>query len=306
MCQRTVAWALDDAPVPAELLGTLVAIARRCAPDGTGSYQSKSTLVAKTGKSKDQVDADVSRLLDLGLIRLGDQTLPERNGVPPGRRPVVYDVALEMRGPKPRRAGRNRTGKNSSAPATGGMDTTGGTDTGGGTDTPGTGGMDTGGTGGMDTPATGGTDTPQTTHGNNPNNKTFNNPSLCAVPPSPPAEPERETGRRPTLDERARAEGWRLIHDVRGYPPPEARHLIDELTRKHRIVSPQWWRTAHGNGSLDDRIGEVIADYQATHSPAGSAPTGRRSGRGPYINDLTPDDYRTYAERSRHEQEPAA
>ncbi|MBA9005859.1 helix-turn-helix domain-containing protein [Thermomonospora cellulosilytica] len=106
-----VAWVIDDAPVPADLFPVLLVIARRADEHGRGSYQSVSTVAEKTGKSPDQVARDIRRLLDLGLIVPGDQSLPERHGVPAGRRPVVYDLVLEVCGPKPRKTSRNPSGR---------------------------------------------------------------------------------------------------------------------------------------------------------------------------------------------------
>lgn len=105
-----MAWVIDDAPVPPDLAWTLIVIARRCDDSGRGSYQSMATLAAKTGKSEKQARRDVARLLELGLIRSGDQSLPERNGVPLGRRPTVYDVVLDLQGEKPARQSKNPTG----------------------------------------------------------------------------------------------------------------------------------------------------------------------------------------------------
>ncbi|NIL62660.1 helix-turn-helix domain-containing protein [Salinispora arenicola] len=196
--QVSIAWAFDDAPCPTDLLPVLLAIARRCNNDGTDSYQSKPTLARKTGKSRDQVDADVKRLLELGLIRLGDQTLPERNGVPAGQRPVVYDVALEVRGPKPSKAGRNKEGKNKGGrgkgEATPGTGTTPGTDTGGGTDTPRTPGMDTSPTPGMDTPQI------------SPSKNPLNNPSSPAV--------ERGTSPRSNMQEKRKTDDPKTRADL--------------------------------------------------------------------------------------------
>lgn len=105
-----MAWVIDDAPVPPDLAWTLIVIARRCDDHGRGSYQSMPTLATKTGKSEKQARRDVARLLELGLIRAGDQSLPERNGVPLGRRPTVYDVVLDLQGEKPARQSKNPTG----------------------------------------------------------------------------------------------------------------------------------------------------------------------------------------------------
>ncbi|MCX5066726.1 hypothetical protein OOJ91_12630 [Micromonospora lupini] len=120
-------------------------------------------------------------------------------------------------------------------------------------------------------------------------------PSSLAPGPSPPPAAARsrsrrgEKGRRKkSLDEQARDEGTRHLTDLRDYQPAEATYLVDELTRRHAIFSPQWWRTAHENGTLDDRINEVIAEYQAAREPgAGAAPAGipgRRSGHAPFQN----------------------
>src|SRR5690606_13024019 len=106
--QRAVAWVIDEAPVPPELAWTLVVIARACDEHGQGSWQSTATLAKKTGKPESQVKRDINRLLELGLLRLGDQTLPARYGVPAHRRPVVYDVALDVVGQKPARAPKRR------------------------------------------------------------------------------------------------------------------------------------------------------------------------------------------------------
>lgn len=117
---RAVAWVIHDAPVPADLAFTLTVIASRCDEHGRGSYASVPTIAEKTGKSPDQVRRDIKRLLDLELLLLGDQS--RANHLPGGQRPVVYDVPLNLRGPKPIKESRNRTGgKKPSAP---GMDAT--------------------------------------------------------------------------------------------------------------------------------------------------------------------------------------
>lgn len=267
VCQRAIAWALDDAPVPPDLLVTLIAIARRCWIDGTGSFQSKPTLARKTGKSKDQIDADVKRLLDLGLIRLGDQTLPERKRVPAGQRPVVYDVALEKRGPKPARAPRNKTGKNKADPPTPGMDTTGGMDTRGGTDTPGGGGMGTGGTGGMGTSPTGGMDTPQRTPRKNPPKKTSNNPPLSPVETAAEATEDTSTPQPrerggDSSNQKFKSHEHRILSRY-GQDERQSDYLIEQITEMFEPSGIGWWITADKNGTLEDRIQEVIDDYLA-------------------------------------------
>jgi len=105
---RAVAWVIDDAPVPAEVAFTLLVIARRADQNGRGSYQRTSTIAAKTGKSEKQAQRDIVRLRKLGLLLLGDQALVEK--IPAGQRPVVYDLPLNLKGPKPSKASRNKSG----------------------------------------------------------------------------------------------------------------------------------------------------------------------------------------------------
>lgn len=119
--QRAVAWVIDEAPVPADLAFILIVIARRCDESGCGSYQSMKTLAEKTGKSEAQARRDVKRLRELGLLLMGDQTLPGKHGVPAGKCPVVYDLPLSLAGPKPINRSKNPTGRRSE-PATPRMD----------------------------------------------------------------------------------------------------------------------------------------------------------------------------------------
>ena len=149
-----VRWALDEAPVPGELLATLIAIARFAGEDGRGARPSAGRVAHSTGKSVDQVRNDITRLRGLGLLLLGDQELAGH--LPPGQRPVVYDIPLTVRGPKPGRTPRNKQGRNGRAAQTPGTDATPGTDTGGSAEDPlygyqGTPCMDTGSTPCMET-----------------------------------------------------------------------------------------------------------------------------------------------------------
>ncbi|MFC3979697.1 hypothetical protein [Streptosporangium jomthongense] len=105
---RAVAWVIHDAPVPADLAFTLTVIAARCDEHGRGSYQSISTIATKVGKSPKQAQRDVVRLRELGLLLLGDPGLVEH--LPPGQRPVVYDVPMHLSGPKPVKESRNKSG----------------------------------------------------------------------------------------------------------------------------------------------------------------------------------------------------
>ncbi|MGW4791190.1 helix-turn-helix domain-containing protein [Nonomuraea sp. NPDC004297] len=105
---RAVAWVIHDAPVPADLAFTLTVIAARCDEHGRGSYAAVATIAEKTGKSPKQARRNIIRLRELGLLLLGDQSLVDH--LPPGQRPVVYDVPLNLCGPKLIKEGRNKTG----------------------------------------------------------------------------------------------------------------------------------------------------------------------------------------------------
>ncbi|MGI8333522.1 hypothetical protein ACRYCC_26515 [Actinomadura scrupuli] len=93
---RAVAWVLDEAPdVPANLLPTLVSLARHADADGRGCWLSKHRLGWNARKTEQQVKRDLKQLRDLGLIRLGDQRLVAH--LPADKRPTVYDLAIEKR-----------------------------------------------------------------------------------------------------------------------------------------------------------------------------------------------------------------
>ncbi|MER7166795.1 helix-turn-helix domain-containing protein [Micromonospora sp. NPDC000207] len=244
-----IAWVIDDAPCPTELFPVLATIARRCNNDGTGSYQSKATMAKRTGKSRDQVDADVKRLLELGLIRLGDQSLLDDTKIPEWQRPKVYDVALEMRGDKPMKAGRNKNGKNKRTDPPG-MDTPGGTDTPPGTDTP--------TPGGTDTSSPGGTDTPQISLSKNP----LNNPSSLSArtsvpPPRDPAAGERDES---TSSEDPNLTPQQQLVIKNGCPPHLALHVVDFIEATNTINSLGWWYTADSNGSLRTQVAAALVE----------------------------------------------
>lgn len=106
--RRATAWVYDEAPCPAELVSVLGAIARRCDEHGRGSRQRSAVIAEKVGKSLKQTRRDISRLRDLGLIKEGDQTLVEH--IPEYERPKVYDVNLDLKGPKPAKGSKNPSG----------------------------------------------------------------------------------------------------------------------------------------------------------------------------------------------------
>ncbi|QKW15453.1 hypothetical protein [Verrucosispora sp. NA02020] len=241
-----IAWVIDEAPCPTELLPVLTTIARRCSNDGTGSYQSKATLAKKTGKSRDQVDADVKRLLELGLIRLGDPAVLDGSKIPEWQRPIVYDVALEMRGEKPTKAGRNKSGKNTPTPPPG-MDTPGGTGTPPGTDTP--------TPGGTDTSPPGGTGTPQRSPSKNPLKNPSSLSARTSLPgPRDPGDDRERDGSTSSEDQTSTpttaAQQMLAKHGVHGLEADQAESWIRRNV-EHPIQGDGWWYAADGNGSLN-------------------------------------------------------
>lgn len=89
-------WVLLYAPaVPASLAMTLMGLANHADPDGRGAYPKVPTLALYARKTPRSVAWDIDDLLELGLIREGDQRLVEH--LPEGKRPKVYDLVLEKR-----------------------------------------------------------------------------------------------------------------------------------------------------------------------------------------------------------------
>jgi len=69
--------------------------------------------------------------------------------------------------------------------------------------------------------------------------------------------PAKQASQRQTADEA----GFELLTSRYGYNTAQAHYLIDALNRRWGIYSAEWWRTAHRNGTLADRITEVIEEY---------------------------------------------
>lgn len=87
-------WALELAPpMPAQLVATLSGLARHADKQGRGAYPSVARLAAYTCKAERSVQRDLKQLRELGFIRLGDQT--KATHLPEGKRPDVYDLAVE-------------------------------------------------------------------------------------------------------------------------------------------------------------------------------------------------------------------
>jgi hypothetical protein len=87
-------WALEKAPpMPAQLVATLTGLARHADKKGRGTYPSVARLAAYACKAERSVQRDLKQLRELGFIRLGDQSKAAH--LPEGKRPEVYDLALE-------------------------------------------------------------------------------------------------------------------------------------------------------------------------------------------------------------------
>jgi DNA-binding MarR family transcriptional regulator len=72
-------WALKDAPVvDVHERMVLVALAERADPDGCGAYPSKNTIAAQACVDPKTVQRTLGRLLQRGLIALGDQAEASR------------------------------------------------------------------------------------------------------------------------------------------------------------------------------------------------------------------------------------
>ncbi|MFC8616612.1 helix-turn-helix domain-containing protein [Micromonospora purpureochromogenes] len=96
MSIEAVSWALNDAPdVPPQCLAVLIGLANHAGANGRGAYPSQERLALYARKSVRSVQRDLTELSRRGLIRRGDQR--HVAFMPPDRRPVVWDLALERR-----------------------------------------------------------------------------------------------------------------------------------------------------------------------------------------------------------------
>lgn len=109
-------WALKQAPdVPAQCVGVLMGLAEAADKQGRSAYPSAVTLSHYARKSERQVRADLTLLVEAKVIRPGDQSLVAY--LPGGRRPVVYDLAidticdLQSTAPRGKRRGRLQPGQ---------------------------------------------------------------------------------------------------------------------------------------------------------------------------------------------------
>lgn len=91
-----MAWALDHrqtGPLPAEARLVLVSLADYTDPTGRNAYPSAPTLAHRLGVTVRSVRRALALLLDLGLIRHGDQSAVAH--IRADRRPTVHDLALD-------------------------------------------------------------------------------------------------------------------------------------------------------------------------------------------------------------------
>ena len=94
MSIEALKWVFEDAPdVPPHLVATLIGLANHAHPDGKGSYPSVPLLARYTRKAERTVQRELRQLVEHGLIREGDQRYVLH--LPAGKRPIVYDLAVE-------------------------------------------------------------------------------------------------------------------------------------------------------------------------------------------------------------------
>lgn len=98
MSLKAILWALEDAPVddPSQLI-VLIALADRASDDGSDAYPARPWIAHRARVSVRTVTRRLKELESLGLIRRGDQSLLDRRGIDPDRRPVVWDLNLQMK-----------------------------------------------------------------------------------------------------------------------------------------------------------------------------------------------------------------
>ncbi|MDJ0342213.1 helix-turn-helix domain-containing protein [Streptomyces sp. H10-C2] len=94
MSTEAMKWAMELAPpMPPQLVAVLTGLAYHADKAGKGSYPSVPRLAAYACKDPRSVQRDLKKLVELKLIRLGDQSKAAH--LPAGKRPEVYDLAVE-------------------------------------------------------------------------------------------------------------------------------------------------------------------------------------------------------------------
>ncbi len=88
-------WAIEYAPpMPSQLVPVLTGLAYHADSKGRGAFPAVPRLAAYACKAPRQVRRDLRQLEELKLIREGDQSKAAH--LPADKRPMVYDLALEM------------------------------------------------------------------------------------------------------------------------------------------------------------------------------------------------------------------
>lgn len=96
MSREALIWVIEDAPdVQPHWIPVLIGLARHADRQGRGAYPSQELLAEYARKSDRSVRNDLSAMEKAGLIREGEARLVEH--LPPDRRPLVWDLALERR-----------------------------------------------------------------------------------------------------------------------------------------------------------------------------------------------------------------
>lgn len=92
MSIEAISWALNAQVGDSTRKLVLVALANHAHRDGTSTFPSKDSIAAYAECSKGTVKRHVTKLLEEGWIRTGDQDLTA--SIRADRRPVVYDLAM--------------------------------------------------------------------------------------------------------------------------------------------------------------------------------------------------------------------
>lgn len=89
-------WVLEDAPdLPPHLVGLMLGLANHADNKGQAAYPSIDTLAWYARKERRATRRDLKALAALGLIRRGNQAYVLH--LPPDKRPIVYDLAIERK-----------------------------------------------------------------------------------------------------------------------------------------------------------------------------------------------------------------
>jgi len=98
---QAMAWALKQELVTDSVARhVLLCLANYAGQDGCAAFPSVATLMADTRLSERSVRAKLDHLLELGVLRLGNQAIGAAYIERKDRRPTVYDIAIE-RGASP-------------------------------------------------------------------------------------------------------------------------------------------------------------------------------------------------------------